>query len=45
MILTGDNLKYWEEKKTCASASLSTTNPTMTDLGAKPGPSPWEVGD
>jgi hypothetical protein len=35
MILTGENRTT--RRKTCPSATLSTTNPTWTDLGAKPG--------
>jgi hypothetical protein len=34
MILTGENRRT--RKKTCPSATLSTTNPTRTNLGAKP---------
>jgi hypothetical protein len=35
MILTGVNRRTL--RKTCPSATLSTTNPTWTDMGAKPG--------
>jgi hypothetical protein len=35
MILTGENRRT--RRKTCPSATLSTTNPTWTDLGANPG--------
>jgi hypothetical protein len=35
MILTGENGRTWRE--TCPSASLSTTNPTWTDMSANPG--------
>jgi hypothetical protein len=35
MISTGENRRT--QRKTCPSATLSTTNPTWIDLGAKPG--------
>jgi hypothetical protein len=35
MILTGENQRTWRE--TYPSASLSTTNPTSTDLSVNPG--------
>jgi hypothetical protein len=35
MISTGENRRTW--RKTCPSATLSTTNPTWIDLGAIPG--------
>jgi hypothetical protein len=35
MILTGENRRTWRE--TYPSATLSTTNPTWTALGANPG--------
>jgi hypothetical protein len=34
-ILTGENIRTL--RKTCPSATLSTTNPTWIDLGANPG--------
>jgi hypothetical protein len=34
MILTGKTQKKW--RKTCHSATMSTTDPTYTDLGANP---------
>jgi hypothetical protein len=36
MELTGENRRT--RGKTCPSATLSTTNPTWTDLGSNPGP-------
>jgi hypothetical protein len=36
MKLTGDNRST--RGKTCPSATLSTTNPTLTDPGSNPGP-------
>jgi hypothetical protein len=35
MILTGENWRTW--RKTCPSATLSTTNPTWIDTGMNPG--------
>jgi hypothetical protein len=32
-------------KKTCPSSTLSTTNPTLQDLGSNPGFLGWETSD